>query len=97
MASFSKLRDPIIQWEVKRRIQNATTAIKDMTNLEIDSKQKTFSVKLELAGESQPLTVTGNYRLNSENGKTSFAPADIQTSKEWLTILAAELIKRADF
>ena len=68
-----------------------------MKNLEIDSKQKTFSLKLELAGESEPLTVTGSYQLISEDGKTKFAPADIKTSKEWLTILATELVKGQTF
>lgn len=80
--------------KVMSLIRENTSAIKDMKDLEINAKQKTFSMKLELAGESEPLAVTGSYRLVVENGKTLFAPNDdIKTSKEWRTILATELLK----
>jgi len=59
-----------------------------MKNLELDSKKKTFALKLDLPGESEPLTVNGSYRILSVEEKTHFAPTDIRTSKEWLTILA---------
>ena len=96
--ALSGIRDRAIEEYLWRfEISKLTSAIRNMKNLEIDSKQKTFSLKLELAGESEPLTVTGNYRLILEDGKTAFAPADIQTSKEWLTILAAEFVKGRTF
>jgi hypothetical protein len=89
------IRDKAIQeWFWRFVICKITSAIKNMTKLEIDSKQKTFSVKLELAGETEPLAITGDYQIVSDNGKTFFATGgDIQTSKEWLTILAAEFLK----
>ena len=97
MALFSGIRDATIQMEVKRRVRNETSAITDMKNLEIDSKQKSFSLKLELAGESEALAVTGNYSIVLENGKTFFSAADIKTSKEWLTILAVEFVEGRKF
>jgi hypothetical protein len=97
MSLFSGMRDAAIQMKVMSLIRENTGAIKNMKDLEIDSKQKMFSLKLELAGESEPLAVTGNYRLVVDNGKTVFEPVDIKTSKEWLTILAAELLKGRTF
>jgi hypothetical protein len=78
-------------------IRQKTQAIKSIKDLAIDSKQKTFSLKLELPGEPEELTVTGSYQVTSVNGKTSVTPVDIQTSKEWLTILAGELVKGRTF
>jgi hypothetical protein len=96
--ALSGIRDRAIEEYLWRfEVCKRTSSIRNMKNLEIDSKQKTFLVKLELAGESEPLTVTGSYRLISEGGKTMLAPADIQTSKEWLTILAGELVKGRTF
>lgn len=78
-------------------IQKKTKAIKNVKNLEIDSRRKTFALQVELPGELEPLAVTGSYRVVAENGKAGFAPSDIQTSKEWLTILAAELVNGRTF
>ena len=93
------IRDKAIQegfWRLV--ISKKTKAVKNMKNLEIDSKKKTFSVKFELPGENDPLTVTGGYRIVMNDGKPSFAPTDdIKTSKEWLTILAAEFLKGRTF
>jgi len=86
--------DSGIQWKLFREIQKKTKAIKDMNNLEIDRNQKTASMKLDLVGESDLLSVKiGSYRLVEENGKTMIELANIQTSKEWLNILVAEHFK----
>jgi hypothetical protein len=97
MSLISAMRDKAIQTAAKSWLQTQTKAVKDVQSLEIDSKQRTFSMKLELAGEDEPLTVTGSYQLIEAGGKTVLAPADIQTSKEWLTILAAEQVKGRTF
>ena len=42
--------------------------------------------------------MTGGYQLLVDNGKTFIAPgSDLQTSKEWLTILASEFLKGRSF
>ena len=92
------MRNASIQSWMRREILKNTKAVKDLKNLEIDSRQKTFSLSLDLAGETEPLAVSGHYELTVNGGKTYFAPAnDLQTSKEWLTILAAELLKGRSF
>ena len=101
MSMFSGIRDKafaaMLNPLAMEFIRKKTQAIKSIKDLVIDSKQKTFSLKLELPGESEELTVTGSYRVISENGKTSVTAVDIQTSKEWVTILAGELVKDRTF
>lgn len=97
MSVFSGIRDSAIQMKLMGLIGEKTKAIKNMKDLAIDAKQKTFSLKLELAGENEPLVVAGIYRLIVENSKTIFEPIDVKTSKEWLTVLATELLKGKTF
>ena len=97
MSLISAIRDKAVQAAAKKWLQTQTEAVRDVQSLEIDSKQKTFSMTLELAGENEPLMVTGSYQLKDDGGKTVLAPADIETSKKWLTILAAEQVKGRTF
>ena len=91
------MRDRAIEVAVRQLIQQKTQAIKDLKNLTIDAQQKMFSLNLELVGEPEPLVVTGQYQLIESDGKTRLSPANLQTSKEWVTILAAELLKGRSF
>jgi hypothetical protein len=98
---FSGIRNKAVALLVNplaiRFIKQQTQAIKNVKHLELDSRQKKFAMELELPGEAETLNVTGSYRLIFEKGKTSVAPMDIQTSKEWLTILAGELVTGRSF
>ncbi len=87
------MRDKAILVAARNWLKSKTNAIKDIRSLEIDSKQKTFSLELELAGETEPLKVTGSYHLVSGGEKTMVTPTEIKTSREWLTILAADFVK----
>jgi hypothetical protein len=89
---ISAIRNKAIQSAATTWLKTQTEAVRDVQSLEIDSQQKTFSMKLELAGEAEPLTVRGSYKLVDDGAKTVLAPLNIQTSKEWLTILAAEQV-----
>ena len=91
------MRDKAVEVAVRQQIQRATGAIRDLKNLKIDAGQRTFSLNLDLVGEAEPLAVAGSYQLVENDGKTMFMPANIRTSKEWLTILAAELLKGRSF
>jgi hypothetical protein len=97
MSFIANMRDKAVEAAVRQMIQRVTTAIKDLKNLKIDPQERTFSLNLELAGETEPLAVTGSYQLVENDGKTRFMPANIRTSKEWITILAAELLKGRSF
>ena len=82
----------------KREIQKNTQAVTDIQHLEFNAKQKTFSLELSLAGERETLAVSGSYELAVKNGRTFFVPTGgLQTSKEWLTILASEFLHGRTF
>jgi hypothetical protein len=93
------MRDASIQellWQLV--ISKKTKAIKNMRNLEINSKQKNASLKLELDGESEPLEIKiGGYQFFENDGKLSIELSNIHTSKKWLTILAAEFLEGKRF
>jgi len=58
--------------------------------LRIDSQQKLIAVEFELNGEREPIRAAlRNYRLVDEHGKTYLKGGEVETSREWLTVLAA--------
>jgi hypothetical protein len=65
-----------------------------MTNLQIDSKNKTITCELDLKGEPAPLKINClNYQLVEEGGETFFEITRIDTSREWITVLCDEYVK----
>ena len=69
-----------------------------MTNLQIDSKNKTITCELDLKGEATPLKINYlNYQLVEEGGVTFFEITKMDTSKEWITALCDEYLKYRRF
>jgi hypothetical protein len=69
-----------------------------MTTLQIDSTNHRASFELELRGETQPLRVSiGHYELTVANGKTFLEIHEVTTSREWMTLLAQQLVKGKKF
>jgi hypothetical protein len=69
-----------------------------MTNLQIDSKNKTITCELDLKGESTPLKINClNYQLVEEGDETFFEITRMDTSREWITVLCDEYLKNRRF
>ena len=69
-----------------------------MTNLQIDSKNKTITCELDLKGEPTPLKINGlNYQLVEEGGETFFEITKVDTSREWINVLCDEYLKHRRF
>src|SRR5579885_3081266 len=65
-----------------------------MTTLQIDSTNHSALFDLELKGETQPLRVNiGRYELTNANGKTFIEIHEVTTSREWLSLLAQQMVK----
>jgi hypothetical protein len=63
----------------------------NMTKLEIDSKNKTIFLELELKGELQPIQVKlSNYKLVQNGNETFIELGEINCSREWMNVLLAE-------
>ena len=69
-----------------------------MTNLQIDSKNKTITGELDLKGESTPLKINClHYQLVEEGGETFFEITKVDTSREWINVLCDEHLKHRRF
>jgi hypothetical protein len=78
---------------LKAFINHKIKRIGKMTTLHIDSVTKKIDLTADLAGESEPLTVRASYEIvDSQNGLL-FSPSNIETSREWMTVLANEFLK----
>jgi hypothetical protein len=69
-----------------------------LTNLQIDSKNKTITCELDLKGESAPLKINClNYQLVEEGGEKFFEIIRMDTSREWINVLCDEHLKHRRF
>jgi len=65
-----------------------------MTALQIDTKNRKAILDLKLNGETQPLHVNvERFEISTAGGKTFIEITGINTSREWLTVLARDLLK----
>jgi len=58
------------------------------------SSEMKIDVRIELRGESQLQDLTIIYELSQEGDNIFVKPASIQTKREWINLLFAELIKQ---
>jgi len=66
----------------------------EMLSLNLDSKNKTIDFEVMLKGEKEPLKVfVKNYEISEENGKYFLYAKDIETSREWINIVAENYLK----
>jgi hypothetical protein len=72
-----------------------------MTNLDIDTKNKTIKLSLELKGETQPIQITvSKYNLVQNGSDTMLELGEITATREWINELLAHpevkiMIKKA--
>ena len=66
-----------------------------MTKLQIDSKNNTVHLELDLRGEQTPITIdVARYTLSSQGGKTQVELSGIKTSREWINVLLDHYVKQ---
>jgi hypothetical protein len=64
-----------------------------MTEFSIDTKKKTLRVKLELAGEAEPIELQiTKYTLRTKGDDTRLTIEDATASREWLTVALREFL-----
>lgn len=69
-----------------------------MTTLQIDSVHQRATLDLELKGETQPLhIVIDRYELTTVGDKTFIELKELNTSREWINVLAKEFLKGKKF
>jgi hypothetical protein len=90
--------DSAVEWGAREYFNHHYKELGTMTHLQIDSAKKTASLVLDLKGEIQPLHVTINqYELTTQGEKTFVEIKDFETSREWMNVLAKQLLKGKKF
>src|SRR5215469_5602949 len=85
-------------WALRKYFNHKYQSLGVMTSLQIDSKNKTASLDLDLKGETQPLHITiKRYELTREGGRTFVEIKELETSREWMTLLARQFVKGKKF
>ena len=64
-----------------------------MTQLKIDPQRKTIDIELSLRGEDNPIQIhISGYDLQPTSDGGDFTVANVNISREWMNLLAAEFL-----
>jgi uncharacterized Fe-S cluster-containing MiaB family protein len=86
--ALSVLQDRAIEASAKSLINQKIEGIGRVTEIQIDSKQKTISAQVALKGETVPISINiGAYELVQENGVTCISFKGFTASREWISAL----------
>ena len=64
-----------------------------MTTLHIDTQAKHISLTANLLGETEPIDASMRYMLEESDGRTFFVPQELDCSRQWLSLLAQQMLK----
>ena len=86
--ALNAVKDRAIVASATSLINQKIEGIGRVTELQIDSKQKTISEQVALKGEAAPISINiGAYELVQENGVTCISFKGFTASKEWISAL----------
>ena len=63
-----------------------------MTTLHIDTDAKHITDR-KSSGETEPIDARMTYLLEENDGRTFFVPLEIDCSRQWLALLAQQMLK----
>jgi hypothetical protein len=98
------LGDPAIQSKTPMRKRLTSQLLKaflnhklkeygKMTTLHIDTQAKHISLTANLLGETEPIDARMKYVLEESDGRTFFVPQELDCSRQWLSLLAQQMLK----
>ena len=87
------MKRPLTSFLIRTYFNHEFKHLGKMTSLTIDSTRKSLSLTAQLAGEKEPIDFHLSYHIDEENGRLLFTPQDVSCSREWLTILAAQMLQ----
>ena len=86
---LNSIRDSLFKTAINKKIKRFGT----MLNLNLDSKNKSITLNVLLAGEDSPLELEiGRYDIVSHDDKYYIEMNDVSTSRLWLNVLAEETL-----
>jgi hypothetical protein len=91
---FSRLRGNLSSFAARTFFNTTYARYGTMTQLKIDPERKTIDVELMLRGERDPIQIhLSDYSLCSTPNGGAFSAIDIRVSREWMNVLAEDLLK----
>jgi len=91
---LKKQKDKIISKALQSFVNFVITDYGKLINFDINSKDKTISLKVSLKGEKEVLNIAfKNYSIVAEHKNTYFRFDSIRTSREWMNILFDKKLK----
>lgn len=86
------MKRPLSSFLIRTCLNHEFKRLGKMTHLSIDSAQKHLSITADLAGEKEPIAITMGYHIEQEDGRLYFTPQNVECSREWLTVLAGQML-----
>ena len=97
-AAFGSVKDKAVAASAKALINRKIERFGTVTDLEIDTQNKTLRGQLELKGEATGILISvGRYELSEENGVTWITFWDFRASREWIANLLNDCVAGRKF
>jgi hypothetical protein len=90
---FQRSKDATIGFAARVAINSKLRGIGEMTELSIDTKNKKVWVRLELAGEVEPIEIEiTSYRLRSNDGGAQLTIEAATASRQWMDVALQQFV-----
>lgn len=87
------MKRPLTSLLIRAYLNHEFKHLGKMTTLTIDSAKKTLALTANLAGENEPIDFQMRYQIEQEGGRMYLTPYDVACSREWLSLLAAQMLQ----
>jgi hypothetical protein len=92
-AAQSPMRNRLTSQLLKALLNHKLKEYGRMTTLHIDTQAKQISLTANLLGETETIDASMTYTLEESDGRTFFIPHELSCSREWLSLLAQQMLK----
>ena len=90
---FQRTKDATVGIAARAAINSKLRGIGEVTELKIDTHDKTILAQLNLIGENEPVVVrVTEYRLHTGNGGPRVTIEGATASREWLTVVLRQFV-----
>lgn len=90
---LQRTKDATLAFTARVAINKRLNSIGKMTELSIDTKNKRIWIRLELAGENEPIEVEIlRYHLKTQGETAHITIEEASASREWLTVALREFV-----
>jgi hypothetical protein len=90
---FQRSKDATVGFAARAAINSKLRGIGEVTDLTIDTRNKTLRVEVELIGENEPVVIhVTEYRLHTGNRGPLVTIERATTSREWLNVALQQFV-----